>query len=170
LRVWGIPVNLFVIAAIVPYSTRLARLLADSKVDEGYRLFRDIVLRLSLLFLPFVIGLAFFADPLVALLFESGRFTSADTRQVADLLAILVWGSFGALLSTAAVYTLWAFGRSASVALVTWVSVATYFAVAWGMSRAFGATGLAAGNVIYYNLQAVLLLVLLRRQFRPGTP
>jgi len=42
--------------------------------------------------------------------------------------------------------------------------------VAWGMSRAFGATGLAAGNVIYYNLQAVLLLVLLRRQFRPGTP
>ena len=169
LRVWGIPVNLFVIAAIVPFSARFATSLAAEDTAAAYRIFTRLIFGLVLAFMPFMIAMSFFGEELITLLFQSGRFTAADSISVAQLLRTLQFGSFGALASTASVYTLWTFGRSASVTVVTWACVAAYFLVSWSLTRLFGVDGLAVGNSIYYNLQALILLLFVRREFSART-
>jgi putative peptidoglycan lipid II flippase len=161
-RLWGIPISLFVVAATLPLIPIMARAHARGDYDHIYRVFCQTVIGLLVAFICINTLLSVYAHEIVALVFERGVFTHADTQSVVDLLRILLTGSFGAALATISTRALWIFNRSMETALITWSCVALYFASCFPLVEHFGISGLAIGNSIHYNLQALLSLALLR--------
>jgi putative peptidoglycan lipid II flippase len=106
---------------ILPYFSRMMALGDWSGVRHTFRTYAGLVLIVSV---PLTLGLIYFSEPLVRILFERGAFTAADTHQVAQIQALyllqvpffvlnilvvrlisslranhtLVWGSVGALI------------------------------------------------------------------------
>jgi putative peptidoglycan lipid II flippase len=103
------------------------------------------------------------AEPAVAVVYERGRFTSADTLAVAGLLAILVLACPAWVAQQIASRAFYARGD-------TWRPMLLSSAVALGMipvylalGRQAGAAGIAASGVLGIGLNAAGLLLLARR-------
>jgi putative peptidoglycan lipid II flippase len=116
------------------------------------------------LIVPICVGLAAFSTPVVRLLFEHGRFSSGDTRAVAQLVALYVGVIFGAGLGDLLSRTCYAqhdtLGPVIVSSLVFTVVAITKFLVV-GSS---GTAGLVAATSCYYVLNAgVLGAVLMQR-------
>jgi putative peptidoglycan lipid II flippase len=117
---------------------------------------------------PATIGLLFISEPVVALIFQRGQFTSQDTAGTAFTLSCYVLGLsgyFGQQVLTRAFYALQKSdvpARSAVVAVV--VNVFLNLVLVWYL----GAGGLAASTALCSYLQVVILAVVLRRQLGPG--
>ena len=106
-----------------------------------------------------------FAEPLVTLLYEGGRFTADDTRRVTELLRIFAWAVPAWVAQQIAVRGFYARGD-------TWRPMRLGTAVAAGaallyfaMGRRYGAPGLATAGVIGMMLNAVATVVVLRRRY-----
>lgn len=166
IRLWGIPISLFVIAGTLPMVPKVTRAQIDGNVDQIYRIFAVTMLTLLGAFLITTVVLWLFSDDIVRIIFQSGKFSAGDTTKVSRLLDILLFGSYGAAMSTVSARMLWIFGRSYEMALITWGAVGLYFLAAYPLVHSFGIIGLAIGNVFHYNLQAILSAILLRREFR----
>jgi putative peptidoglycan lipid II flippase len=165
IRLWGIPISLFVIAATLPMVPRVARARIDGNADQMYRIFSLTILGLLLVFLITTAGLWLFSEDIVRLIFQSGKFSATDTDDVAHILTVLLFGSYGAAMSTVAARILWILNRSHEMALITWASVGMYFVAAYPLVHSFGIVGLAVGNVFHYNVQAILCAIVLKREF-----
>jgi putative peptidoglycan lipid II flippase len=122
---------------------------------------------LLFLLVPVIVGLGWFAEPVVRLLFEHGRFTSADTRAVAFLLVlylgVVLGASLGDLLSRA-LYSLQDTRTPVVVSTIsfTLAAAAKILLVGW-----YGASVLAAATTLYYGFNAACLTALL--VFRLGS-
>lgn len=115
--------------------------------------------------LPATIGLILIARPLVTVLFERGRFTAHDsalTRTVLIFYSLGLCGYFLQQVVTRAYYAIqdskWP-ARTAAISVG--VSVLLNFILIWPL----GAAGLALSTAICSYLQAVILLMILGRQF-----
>lgn len=116
------------------------------------------------LMLPICIGVATFAQPVVRLLFEHGKFTGDDTVAVAWLVAIYVGAIFGAGLGDVVSRTFYAQHDTLTPVIVSAVVFAVAAGLKIGLVRSQGATALVAATSLYYSLNAgVLLVVLVRR-------
>lgn len=163
-RLWGIPLNIFALAALLPMITSVTRAYANSEYGGIRKTLTQTIVVLSIVFIPIVAGLALFGQDLIRILFERGQFSAIDTASVDEVLKILLLGSFGAIASAAAMRVLWIFNRAWEVALLSWICLAIYFIAALPLVDSFGLIGLAVGNVIYYNSQAIFFLLLVNRE------
>jgi putative peptidoglycan lipid II flippase len=106
-----------------------------------------------------------FAEPLVRLLYEGGRFGAADTQRVASLLQIFAFAVPAWIGQQIAVRGFYARGETwRPMWLGTAVAVgaaALYFA----LGQRYGATGLAAAGVIGMTANAAATLTWLRSRF-----
>ncbi len=121
--------------------------------------------------LPAAAGLAFLGVPIVALLFEYGQFTSADTSATALALAAysvgLAFYSVVKILAPAC----YAMGNSRTPVISSLVSVLVTIVlnlalVGWSGSGPIGFWGLALGTSIGALVNALQLLFAVRRQVR----
>jgi putative peptidoglycan lipid II flippase len=109
-----------------------------------------------------------FAEPIVRLLYEGGRFQPEDTERVAGLLQIFALAVPAWIAQQIAVRGFYARG---STWQPMWLGTAIAVAAAalyWVMGRRLGATGLAVAGVIAMVTNAIATLVLLRA--RHGGP
>jgi putative peptidoglycan lipid II flippase len=113
---------------------------------------------------PATVGLIVLAHPIVALLFERGRFTPADTAATAGALVAYAVGLTGYSVVKIASPTFYALGESRTPVLVSVLSVLTNVALNVMFVRQFGYRGLALGTSLTALLNAGLLLLLLRRR------
>ncbi len=106
-----------------------------------------------------------FADPLVAFVYEGGRFTAADGERVAALLRIFAFAVPAWIAQQIAVRGFYARGDTWRPmwlgTLVALAAAALYFA----LGQRYGATGLAVAGVIAMTANALATLVLLRVWF-----
>lgn len=155
--------------AVVGQALATAALPAFSQMwAEGRREALDravlIALRASLGLSVLLAGaLAALAEPIVALLFERGAFTSQDSVRVASLLALFAFGVPGMV-------TLQVAGRAFFAREDMWrpMILGTLVAAAaiplyWVAGERFGAQGLAASGAVTMSANAGCLLVMLRR-------
>lgn len=112
---------------------------------------------------PATVGLIVLAHPIVALLFERGRFTAADTAATAGALMAYAVGLTGYSVVKIAAPTFYALGQSRTPVLVSVLSVLTNAGLNLILVREYGYRGLAFGTSVTALLNAGLLLVLLRR-------
>ncbi len=107
---------------------------------------------------------ALLAEPLVALLFERGRFTGHDSAQVA---ALLRWGMLQLpiyLAGTAVVTALAALGGARWLAAVAITGFAVKLAASLSLAAVFGAAGLMLATALMYIATSSLAAFALRRR------
>lgn len=118
---------------------------------------------LLVLLVPICVGIAAFRLPVVRLLFERGKFTSADTQAVAQLLVLylglVAGGSLGDLLAR----SMYALHDTRTPVIVSTVSflVAAALKLLFVFAADMGVQGLAAATSIYHLLAMALLATIL---------
>jgi putative peptidoglycan lipid II flippase len=126
------------------------------------------------LIVPVCVGLAAFRVPVVRLLFEHGRFTSADTQAVSLLVALYVGVIFGAGLGDLLSRTCYAQHDTRTPVIVHSLNFTLAAGLKFLIVGSSGAAGLVTATSMYYLLNSTVLgTVLLRRLGRDmltGTP
>jgi len=113
-------------------------------------------------------ALAVLALPIVALLYQHGRFTAANSEEVAGLLVILAFAVPGWVLQQVAVRGFYARGEMwRAMALSTVIALSVFPLYLWGSATA-GIRGLAMASAATITLNASITIVWLR--VRSGTP
>ncbi len=162
-RLYVIIVGVFSFVAtnlLFPY---LSRATASGDHDEAERLTGLSLKLLGLIILPISVGAAVLAEPIIALIFERGVFTAADTALTAEALCCFALGM--PFMAFNEVYTKLLFSRQKPrPAMVTSiVAMAVNFALISPLAARFGVGGIAAASAAAVAVNAVLNHIFIRR-------
>jgi putative peptidoglycan lipid II flippase len=112
--------------------------------------------------IPATMGLLVLASPIVALIFEHGRFTSGDTAATAAALAFYAPGLVGYSAVKLISPAFYAMGNSRIPVMASGVSVLLYVVLSLLLVQILGHRGLALGTAVAALVNAGILLWLLR--------
>jgi putative peptidoglycan lipid II flippase len=147
--------------AVLPTLSRLSAL----HERDGFRQTLGLGLRLVLvLIVPATLGLLVLAGPVIALIFEHGRFTAHDTFWTAWALRYYLAGLVFASIDWPLNYAFYARQDTLTPALVGLLSVGVYLAVALALIRPLGMLGLVLADSTKHFSHAVTMLVLTQRR------
>jgi len=159
-----LPHGMVAVAISLAVLPTLSRLSAAGNQD-GFRRTLGIGLRLVLvLIVPATLGLLVLAEPIVALLFEHGKFTAYDTFWTAWALRLYLVGLVFASIDWPLNYAFYAQQDTLSPALVGILSVGVYVAVALSLIQALGMLGLVLADSAKHISHALVMLVLTWRR------
>ncbi|WP_448590638.1 murein biosynthesis integral membrane protein MurJ [Thermoflexus hugenholtzii] len=166
------PLGLVVTAISVAILPRLSRLSVEARQGRGdLEPFRSTLaagLRMVLiLIIPAAFGLYVLAEPVIALLFEHGRFTPTDTAVVAGVLRGYLPGLIFAAVDQPLVFAFYARQDTFTPALVGLIcNVGIYLAAALAptLFRPLQVTDLAVANSVQWAAHAAIMGALLLRQ------
>jgi putative peptidoglycan lipid II flippase len=163
-RLMHMPIGLFgvsVATAALPSLSRHAanqdRAAVRATLSDGLRL-------MLMLNVPATAGLIALSTPIVALLFEHGAFTAADTAATSAALICYAIGLVGYSAVKLAVPAFYALKDSRTPVTVSLMTVALNVGLNLWLVRLMGYRGLALGTAIAALLNAAMLLELLRRK------
>ena len=163
------PQGLVATAISVAILPTLARQSAQIK-PEAIRAFKDTLglgLRLTTtLILPAAIGLFVLATPIIALLFEHGAFTSADTEITSQALRLYLVGLPFAAIDLLLVYAFYARKDTLTPALIGVVSLAVYMVVTVVLDEQYGLFSLMIADSIKHFVHALISAILLARRMQ----
>jgi putative peptidoglycan lipid II flippase len=163
-RLMYLPLGIFGVSIATASLPLIARRAADKDVAGMRDSVSSGLAMMLTLNVPATVGLIVLAHPIVALLFERGQFTAADTAATAGALMAYAIGLTGYSVVKIASPTFYALGQSRTPVLVSVLSVLTNAALNLLLVREYGYRGLALGTSLTALLNAGLLLVLLRAQ------
>ena len=163
-RLMYMPIGLFgvsIATAVIPTLSRHAARneTADMRgaISNGLRL----MLTLNV---PATVGLVVLATPIVALIFEHGRFTPANTAATAAALAFYAPGLLGYSAVKIAVPSFYALHDSRTPVMVSVTTVIVNVVLNLALVRVMSFQGLALGTALSAIFNATLLLWVLRRR------
>lgn len=161
------PQGLVATAISVAILPTLARQSAQM-TPEAVRAFKDTLglgLRLTTtLILPAAIGLFVMATPIIALLFEHGAFTSADTAVTGQALSLYLVGLPFAAVDLLLVYAFYARKDTLTPALIGVLSLVVYMVVTILLVDEYGLFSLMIADSIKHFVHALISAILLSRQ------
>ncbi len=161
-RLVYMPIGLFGIS-IATASLPTISAHAATRDDSGIRHTVASGLRLMLMLnLPATIGLVVLSSPIIALIFEHGRFTPADTAATAAALACYAPGLIGYSAVKLISPAFYAMGNSHAPVIATAASVAVNVGLNLMLVQPLGHRGLALGTSLASLLNAGMLFWLLR--------
>jgi putative peptidoglycan lipid II flippase len=159
-----LPHGMVAVAISLAVLPTLSRLSAAGDRD-GFRQTLGLGLRLVLvLIVPATLGLLVMAEPLVALLFQHGKFTAYDTFWTAWALRCYLLGLVFAAIDWPLNYAFYARQDTLTPALVGILSVAIYLAVALILIRPLGMLGLVLADSAKHLGHALTMLILTSRR------
>jgi putative peptidoglycan lipid II flippase len=161
-RLIYLPIGLFgvsIATAAVPSISAMA-----ARGDrEGIRETISNGLRLMLMLnVPATVGLIVLAEPIVAIIYQRGSFTAADTPATAAALMFYAPGLLGYSAVKLATPAFYALRDSRTPVTISALSIAVNVALNLALVRAIGYRGLALGTAISALVNAAALLWLLR--------
>jgi putative peptidoglycan lipid II flippase len=163
-RLMYLPIGLFgvsIATAVLPAVSRHAA------VDDRQRVRGTVTQGLGMMLalnVPASIGLAALAHPIVAVLFERGRFVAADTAATAAAVRFYAVGLVGYASVRIASPVFYAIGQSRVPVLVSVISIGVNVIVSIVLVHMLGFRGLALGTSIAALANGGALLVLLHRR------
>lgn len=163
-RLMYLPIGLFGVSIATAALPALSRHAAREDHGEMRRTVSHGLRLMAMLNVPATVGLVVLATPIVALIFEHGRFSSADTAATAAALAFYAPGLIGYSAVKIAVPSFYALRDSRTPVLVSMTTVALNVVLAVTLARLMGFTGLALGTALAAMFNATTLLVILRRR------
>jgi putative peptidoglycan lipid II flippase len=111
------------------------------------------------LIIPATLGLFVLAEPIIALLFEHGRFTAQDTFWTTQALRLYLLGLIFATVDWPLNYASYARQNTLTPALVGVVSVGVYLVVALTLLQPLGMLGLVLADSAKHASHALIMLV-----------
>jgi putative peptidoglycan lipid II flippase len=158
------PHGLVAVAISLAVLPTLSKLSAQGDWD-GFRKTLGQGLRMVLvLILPATLGLLVLAQPIIALLFQHGKFTAYDTFWTSWALRYYLFGLVFAAIDWPLNYAFYARQNTLTPALVGVVSVGVYLVVALTLIHPLGFLGLVLADSAKHFSHAMIMLFLTRRQ------
>ena len=115
--------------------------------------------------LPAMLGLWLVGNPLVAIIFQRGQFTSADTIATYRILCFYAFGLCGYFAQQIATRAFYSVQDSKTPAISALIAVATNLVLNLTLIWFMGTAGLALSTALCSYLQVVILICVLRRRF-----
>ena len=156
-RLMELPIGVFAIAVATVVYPLIARHASEGNrrgMGEDYRKGLRLILLINL---PAAAGLVLLSEPIIRVLFQHGKFSAADTHQMAPLLAWFAAGMpfFSVVsLTTRAFYSL---KDTTTPVLAATVSFVVNVALSWGLKDSLGASGLVLASTVAIIVQTLFL-------------
>jgi len=161
-RLMYLPIGVFGVSIATAALPEVSRRVAEDD-GAGVRQTVSSGLRLMLMLnVPATLGLVVLAEPIVALIFERGAFTGADTVAVASALMFYAPGLVGYSAVKLASPTFYALGDARTPVMISILSVLVNVVLNVTLVGVMGYRGLALGTAVASVLNGTLLLALLR--------
>jgi putative peptidoglycan lipid II flippase len=123
----------------------------------------------TLVSMPAAVGLFVLSEPIVRVLYERGRFGSAETAGTAAAVAMYALGIVGSATAKISAQAFFALGDTRTPVKVSVGTMALNCALAAILARPLGHVGLALAIAVASTANAIALTILLRRRL-PGRP
>ena len=163
-RLMYLPIGLFGVSIAAASTPAVSRLVAEGNFDRIRSTLAGAITLMLLLNLPATLGLMVLAQPIVAVIFERGRFTAADTMATAAALQFYALGLVGYSVVRIVSPTFYSLHKSRIPVMVSMASVVVNVALNWWLVGLMGFRGLALGTSITAILNASVQLWLMRRE------
>jgi putative peptidoglycan lipid II flippase len=165
-RLMYLPIGLFGVSIGAAATPAISRMVAEKNFA---RIRSTLAHGLGLMFflnLPATIGLMVLAQPIIAVIFQRGRFTADDTLATAAALQLYAIGLLGYSVVRIISPTFYALGRSRIPVMVSAMSVVVNIVFSVSLVNLMGYRGLALGTSITAIVNACVQLFLLRREIQ----
>jgi putative peptidoglycan lipid II flippase len=162
--IFSLPYGVFVVAIATALMPELSERysLGDA---EGYRDTFSLGLRtMTFVVIPSAVGMISLSKPIVGLLYERGNFGPGDTEVVAGLLVVYGAGLLGYSVYFYLVRAFYSRQNTRTPAALNVAIFLLYAALAYGLSRLWGITGVVLALAAAYAVLAVLSLAAMRRE------
>jgi putative peptidoglycan lipid II flippase len=163
-RLMYLPIGLFGVSIATAATPAISRMVAEQDFPRIRSTLANALGLMLFLNLPATIGLMVLARPIVAVIFEHGNFTAADTIATAAALQLYAIGLIGYSIVRIISPTFYAVGRSRIPVMVSAGSVVVNIILNVSLVQVLGYRGLALGTSITAIVNAGLQLFLLRRE------
>ncbi len=163
-RLMYLPIGLFGVSIAAASTPAISRLVAEGNFNRIRSTLADAIKLMMLLNVPATLGLIVLAQPIVAVIFERGRFTAADTMATASALQFYALGLVGYSVVRIVSPTFYSLHKSRIPVMVSMASVAVNVGLNWWLVGRLGFRGLALGTSITALLNAGVQLWLMRRE------
>jgi len=163
-RLMYMPIGLFGVSVATAALPTLSRQAAERDLAAMRRTVSSGLRMMLMLNVPATAGLIALAWPIIALIFQHGSFTRADTSATAAALACYAPGLVGYSVVRFAVPAFYALHDSRTPVVVSVVTMLLNVALNIALVRVIGYAGLALGTAVASLFNAALLLWLLRRR------
>jgi putative peptidoglycan lipid II flippase len=163
-RLMYLPIGLFGVSIATAATPAISRLVAEQDFGRIRATLANALGLMLFLNLPATIGLIVLARPIIAVIFEHGEFTAADTAATAAALQLYAIGLVGYSIVRIISPTFYALGRSRVPVMVSAGSVVLNVVMNVTLVNSMGYRGLALGTSITAIANACVQLFLLRRE------
>ncbi|HEY6367857.1 MAG TPA: murein biosynthesis integral membrane protein MurJ [Candidatus Binatia bacterium] len=163
-RFMQFPIGVFGVAIATAALPPLARSSAQTDYNEFRRTLAHSLALVFLLCVPSAVGLAVLSRPIVALIFEYGRFTAFDTVQTGDALAAYSIGLAGYAAVKVLSPAFYALGNARTPMLISLGSIAVNYVMNSLLVGPFGHVGLAFSTSAVALANFILLGLFMRRR------
>jgi putative peptidoglycan lipid II flippase len=163
-RLMYLPIGLFGVSIATAATPAISRMVADQDFARIRSTLANALGLMLFLNVPATLGLIILAQPIVAVIFERGEFTAADTAATAAALQYYAIGLVGYSVVRIISPTFYALQRSRVPVMVSAGSVLVNVALNLALVRVMGYRGLALGTSITAIINASVQLFLLRRE------
>ena len=163
-RFMQFPIGVFGVAVATAALPALSRNATQPDYGEFRRTLAHSLTLVFLLCIPSAIGLAVLGRPIVALIFEHGKFTAFDTMQTANALAAYSLGLAGYAAVKVLSPAFYALNDARTPMLVSLASIAVNYALNSLLVERFGHVGLAFSTSAVALINFLLLALLIRRR------
>ena len=165
-RFMQFPIGVFGVAIATATLPPLSRSTTNPNHDEFRRTLAHSLALVFLLCIPSAVGLAIMGRPIVALVFEHGKFTAFDTVQTANALAAYAIGLTGYAAIKVLSPAFYALNDARTPMLVSLGSIGVNYAMNSLLVSRFGHVGLAFSTSAVALVNFLLLALLMRRRIQ----
>ena len=163
-RLMYLPLGIFGVSIATASMPAIARRAAEGDLGALRKTLSSGIAMMLALNLPATLGLIVLSHPIVALLFERGRFTPSDTTATANAVMCYAIGLTGYSIARVATPTFYALGDSRTPVALSALTVLANAALNIAFVHSLGYRGLALGTSLTAILNAVVLMLILRRR------
>lgn len=163
-RLMYLPIGLFGVSIATAATPAISRLVAEGDFGRIRSTLAGALSLMLLLNVPATLGLMVLARPIVAVIFEHGQFTAADTAATAAALQFYAVGLVGYSIVRIVTPTFYALQKSRIPVMVSAGSVIVNVALNVWLVSVMGYRGLALGTSMTALLNATVQLWLMRRE------
>lgn len=160
-RLVQLPIGMFGVAISIASLPLLAKQASQNKIDELRQTFVSALTMVMALCLPASIGLIILAEPIIAVIFEHGAFTSADTRATAMALSLYAVGLFGYAANKVVVPVFYAIKAPRFPVIASFIAIAVNLTIVLMTIDRLQHLALALSVSITMTLNSLLLVTIL---------
>ncbi|MGE0200554.1 MAG: murein biosynthesis integral membrane protein MurJ [Candidatus Melainabacteria bacterium] len=162
-RLMQFPIGILQTALLVPIFPRFSRSVGSQDWDNLRRDFHLGVVTLWLISIPMLVALILYVKPIIALVFQHGRFSAEDTDLVSMALIFQSFQMLPYFARDSITRVFYAFGDSRTPLMVGLASIVFKALLDWALVDRFGVGGITFSTALVTLINMTLLFALSRR-------